>query len=211
MTRKGPIRRLIIVLRSYFKPDVRTVRITRVGVRSALAILLGTAYMGLRAAYAARMGETLLFSIWLGTTVGFVTNVIVTWSLLFFFIPRMKPRIARNLITTMKQNMEAGDGAMHKSAGGMGTVAGFLIGLFVPGGLITTLGSGIFGALCGTRLTKKMIERSYAKAEQSILSMNNAQIAATLDKIIGQLLIIMEALGAALGALVGWLFRGISA
>ena len=116
----------IAAMRNYFEYDVRTVRIIRVLLRGVLAIVLVLCYMRLRGAYTARMGETLLFSIWLGATVGFVTNVIVTWSLLFIFVPLMKPLIARNLISTMRQNMPTGSDG-NKTAGWTGSVGGLAV------------------------------------------------------------------------------------
>ena len=195
---------------TYFKPEVRAVRIARMVTRIAFAIVLAGAYLWLRLAYDTHVDATLFISIWLGATVGFTTNVIVTWSVLIVFVPLMKPRIARSLSESLGEQM--GDG-MANTAGIVGTaVPALLVGLFAPLTIPVVLGGAVVSRLVGVgakKITRNQINKSFEEIEDRVCSMTNSEIACTMDRIIGILLVIMEALGAGLGALAGWMFHGL--
>lgn len=86
-----------------------------------------------------------------------------------------------------------------------GGLFGLLIGLFLPFGLITAVGSGLLGNVAGKKVPQAMEKKAVEDMRNELMNMDRRGISDTMDNVIGLLLIIIEFAGLVLGILAALL------
>ena len=99
------------------------------------------------------LNDTSYFSVWIGTTVGFLTKVFVTGCLLVIFVPLLRQRIADRIVAFASHAIDGSPTAVKSLV--KGGAIGLIMGLFFPPTLIGWALSTVTSSLSAMDRAKK--------------------------------------------------------
>ncbi|WGK69694.1 hypothetical protein P0082_02195 [Candidatus Haliotispira prima] len=148
--------------------------------------------------------------LYIGAYIGFVTNALVTVLILHVFIPKLKRSIAKTAKDSISDlvKLDEEDNAIPNTS----AAALAIIGVLLPGGLVTTLVGSTLGLFTRNKVKsaieekkRKELENAKAQIEEGINKMSKQQISNMMDEMIGTILILIESAGFLTGAFFGLL------